>query len=619
MYSVITISDSCADGKATDTSGPHLVNLIKGSLKTDTVNYLLIPDEEELIKQSLIYACDVLKVRAVFTTGGTGFAPRDVTPEATRAVITKEAPQLTLAMTLCSLEKTKFAVLSRAVCGVRNRTLIVNFPGSKKAVGECFQSIVDVLPHVLNLLNEGEIERVRETHRKVQAEGGTVEPSPPELFVHVCPHATGKGGVDRNSPFPMVGVDEALKQVLTSIPTTDATRKQLSRVNIPPFRASIKDGYALKSIGGAGMKKVIGYISAGDAVVQTNFTIDECFKINTGAPVPVHADAVVQIEDTKLVSRENDYEKIVQILTEPPASLDIRPVGSDLRMSEEVFQYRFPIDACQRSLLAAIGEPASVLKLKVAILSTGDELLHPYDTKGTADAGTQEGKIYDSNTTMLVALVRQFGFTEDQCEIQQRVVKDDFESLKHEIESLTGTVHIIICTGGVSMGDKDFVKPVLTALNYELVFGRVNMKPGKPCTYGSSKVTKFFGLPGNPVSAFVTFHLFVLPALRHYLATINETAPHPDKLSLPKITVELMDAKYVLDPRPEYARASITSRNGKLLASITGGQISSRLKSTIDADVLLALPAGTENKPYITAGTELKALILRSDFISRYE
>ncbi|XP_053657892.1 molybdenum cofactor synthesis protein cinnamon [Anopheles marshallii] len=616
MYSVITVSDSCAAGTATDTSGPHLVELIKQSFKTDTVNYLLIADDEQLIKQSLIYACDVLKVRAVFTTGGTGFAPRDVTPEATRAIITKEAPQLTLAMTLCSMQKTKFAVLSRAVCGVRNKTLVVNFPGSKKAVGECFQSIVDVLPHVLNLLNEGEIERVRETHRKVQAEGDVQRT---EEVPHVCPHATGKGGDDRNSPFPMISVKDALQQILASIPTVQTARKQLSRVNIPPFRASIKDGYALKSIGGKGMKKVIGYVSAGDAIVQTNFTIDECFKINTGAPIPLHADAVIQIEDTKLVSRENDYERIVEILAEPTASLDIRSIGSDLRMSEEVFQYRFPIDACQRALLAAIGERVSVAKVKVAILSTGDELLHPYDAGTLGDASSLEGKIYDSNTTMLVALVRQCGFTEDQCEIQQRVVKDDFESLKTEVESLTGAVHIIICTGGVSMGDKDFVKPVLKALNYELIFGRVNMKPGKPCTYASSKVTKFFGLPGNPVSAFVTFHLFALPALRQYLATINETAPHVAKSSLPIITVELMDTKYVLDPRPEYARASIVSRNGKLLASISGGQISSRLKSTIEADVLLELPVRTETKPYITAGTQLKALVLRSDFISRYE
>ncbi|XP_053679109.1 molybdenum cofactor synthesis protein cinnamon [Anopheles nili] len=621
MYSVITISDSCATGNATDSSGPHLVELIKQSFKSNTVNYLLIPDEEDQIKQSLIYACDVLKVRAVFTTGGTGFALRDVTPEATRAVLTKEAPQLTLAMTLCSLEKTKFAVLSRAVCGVRNRTLIVNFPGSKKAVSECFQSIVDVLPHVLNLLNENEIECVRETHRKVHGSSTDEGQATTQEIPHVCPHATGKGGDDRNSPFPMIGVHEALQLILASLPNSQSTKKQFSRVNIPPFRASIKDGYAVKSDGGKGKKRVIGYVSAGDSIVQTSFANDKCFKINTGAPVPAHADAVIQIEDTLLITRlagKDNYEHIVEILSDPTPLLDIRPIGSDLRISEEVFQYRFPLDACQRALLAAIGEKVSIVKLKVAILSTGDELLHPYDASIASDGGPQEGKIYDSNTTMLVALLRQFGFSDDQCEIQQRVVKDDFESLKTEIESLTDTVHVIICSGGVSMGDKDFVKPVLKELQYELVFGRVNMKPGKPCTYASSKITKFFGLPGNPVSAFVTFHLFALPALRQYLAAINDAAPQEAKITLPAITVELLDAKYVLDPRPEYARASITSRDGKLLANITGAQISSRLKSTIEADVLIELPPRTESRTFVTAGTQLKAYILRSDFISHY-
>ncbi|XP_058059934.1 molybdenum cofactor synthesis protein cinnamon [Anopheles bellator] len=613
MFSVITVSDSCYAGSAKDSSGPHLVGLIKQSLEPVSVNYLLIPDEQETIEKSLSYACDILKARAVFTTGGTGFGPRDVTPEATRAVIAKEAPQLAMAMMLHSMQKTKFAALSRAVCGVRGRTLIVNLPGSKKAVQECFESVLDVLPHVLNLLCDAEIGRVRQTHGMEQGARKAA------VAKHICPHATGKGSDDdRNSPYPMVSADEALKLILSTLDTVEGAKCQLSRVNIPPFRASIKDGYALKSIGGKGMKKVIGYVAAGDPTARNNFTIDECFKINTGAPVPEYADAVIQIEDTKLVSRENDYEKIVEILTNPTPDLDVRAVGSDLRMSEEVFRYRFPLDASQRALLAAIGEKASIVKLKVAVLSTGDELLHPYDPSALAEAASLEGKIYDSNTTMLVALMRQFGFSDDQCEIQQLIVKDDFASLRKTIEALTNQVHIIVCTGGVSMGDKDFVKPVLKTLGYELGFGRVNIKPGKPCTFASLPSTKFFGLPGNPVSAFVTFHLFVLPALRWCLGVINKSAPQAAKCCLPIIDVELLDT-YELDPRPEYARASLRSRRGKLTASITGDQLSSKLKSTIEADALVELPARTDQQTTAKAGTLLKAYVIRSDFISQYD
>ncbi|XP_058452731.1 molybdenum cofactor synthesis protein cinnamon [Malaya genurostris] len=606
-FTVITVSDTCSNGTATDTSGPHLIDLIKNKLGGSDVNYLVIPDEIEIIKQSLIYSADVLKVSAIFTTGGTGFAPRDVTPEATRAVLTKEAPQLSLAMTLKSLEKTKFAVLSRAVCGVRNRTLITNLPGSKKAVDECFSSIADVIPHILQLLVD-DVANVKITHSNIQSG---------ESNVHICPHQTGKGGDDRNSPFPMINVNDALQTVMSAVPSQSTTKRQISRVNIPPFRASAKDGYALKSIGGKGVKRVVEYVAAGDGIIRDNINIDECYKINTGAPVPDQADAVVQIEDTKLVSSDNEVEQIIEVLSDPTPNLDIRSVGSDLRMAEEVFEYYFPLDAAQQSLLASIGERSSVEKLKVAIISTGDELIHPYEE---LDQGISlEGKIYDSNTTMLVQILKQFGFNDDQCTIEQFVVKDDYDSLRQIIENITGSVHAILCTGGVSMGDKDFVKPVLKDLGYDLKLGRVNMKPGKPFTFASKQKTKFFGLPGNPVSAFVTFHIFALPALKKYLSYINDAPCNPAKLQLPRITVELITENYELDPRPEYARASVFSRDGKLYAKITGAQISSRLKSIVDADVLLHLPPRSVTKATVTKGELLTASVLKFDFISSYD
>lgn len=119
-----------------------------------------------------------------------------------------------------------------------------------------------------------------------------------------------------------------------------------------------------------------------------------------------------------------------------------------------------------------------------------------------------------------------------------------------------------------------------------------------------------FSLPGNPVSAFVTFHIFVLPVLR-YISNWNKERCH-----LPVITVELENEYLSLDPRPEYVRASITSVNGKLMANVTGNQISSRLKSLVNADVLLHLPAQTEVRPNLVKGTPLKATVLKHDFIS---
>lgn len=263
----------------------------------------------------------MLKLNLIFTTGGTGFSQRDVTPEATRRIIQREAPQLSLAMALVSFQKTKFAALSRAVCGIRNASLIINFPGSKKAVQECFDAVRDVIPHAIEIIIGKEV-CIRETHRVVQKN----EPNAPKRALHVCPHKTGTGAADdRNSPFPMIAVDAALKIVLDSVTPYRSKYQILSPINIPEFRASIKDGYAVKANGGKGVKRVIGNISAGGSIDTVEFTSDACFKINTGAPVPHFADAIIQVEDTRVINRTEDgVEKEVELLVDPIVNLDIR-------------------------------------------------------------------------------------------------------------------------------------------------------------------------------------------------------------------------------------------------------------------------------------------------------
>lgn len=218
--------------------------------------------------------------------------------------------------------KDQICRLSRGVCGIAGRTLIVNLPGSEKAVMECFDYIKDLLPHALHLINN-DLELVRKTHEQLHS--SEVQPTP-----HICPHKTGKGdGTDRNSPYPMVPVTEALNLILSTIKPQaslpDLLKNFKSPVDLPPFRASIKDGYAMKSSGFSGSKKVIGFIAAGDSVITEEFEEDECYKINTGAAVPLKADCVVQVEDTKLVkTKKNGQEDIVEILKEPKKDLDIR-------------------------------------------------------------------------------------------------------------------------------------------------------------------------------------------------------------------------------------------------------------------------------------------------------
>ena len=150
-FSIVCVSDRCSEGVCQDKSGPLIKDLVSPLGKT--VEYIVVPDEKEEIEKALVYLCDDVKADVVLTTGGTGFAPRDVTPEATLAVIEKNAPGISEAIRMKSLSITPKAMLSRAVSGIRVRTLIINLPGSPKAVRESLEFILPVLPHAIEVLS----------------------------------------------------------------------------------------------------------------------------------------------------------------------------------------------------------------------------------------------------------------------------------------------------------------------------------------------------------------------------------------------------------------------------------------------------------------------------------
>uniref|UniRef100_A0A3B3V2Z7 Gephyrin n=1 Tax=Poecilia latipinna TaxID=48699 RepID=A0A3B3V2Z7_9TELE len=185
---ILTVSDSCFKNLAEDRSGVNLKDLVHDpSLLGGVIAaYKIVPDEIEEIKETLLEWCDEQELNLILTTGGTGFAPRDVTPEATREVIEREAPGMALAMLMGSLNVTPLGMLSRPVCGIRGKTLIINLPGSKKGSQECFQFILPALPHAIDLLREAAI-HVKSTH-------AALEPMPSLLTnTHANTHTMERG------------------------------------------------------------------------------------------------------------------------------------------------------------------------------------------------------------------------------------------------------------------------------------------------------------------------------------------------------------------------------------------------------------------------------------------
>ncbi|XP_056022350.1 gephyrin-like isoform X2 [Ostrea edulis] len=672
---ILTVSDRCYRNEATDGSSKNLISLIqeKKIIPGVVVVTKIVPDEEDQIRSTLVEWSDIRKLDVLLTTGGTGFSPRDVTPEATKSILEKEALGMTLAMLKQSLEVTPLAMLSRLVCGVRGKTLIINLPGSVKASEECLRFVSPGIPHAVSLLKD-KTEEIQTTHTDLQSRGVEI-PTPfksghaarkdhgrhvghhhdfPESredgdhdhhhhgnqhsvhhgnqnhhdhHKHGHHHHADKhrghhhhGGKDvsrvayrpRKSTYPMISVDEALNIVLQHSQTLLQEKVELKECSgrflaedvfavdpLPPFPASIKDGYAVLASDGAGNRLVVGDSTAGSVprgTVATGF----CVRINTGAPLPVGADAVVQVEDTILVREEDGgrTELEIKIMEAPTKGQDIRPVGSDIAKGEKVLQKFQKIGPSELGILATVGATTvTCYKLPVVgVMSTGNELLEPAEV-------LQEGKIRDSNRTTLISQLQEHGFPVVDLEIAE----DTTCALLLKLTDALCKCDVIVTSGGVSMGEKDLLKHVLTDLHANIHFGRVFMKPGKPTAFATidHELGKklFFGLPGNPVSAIVTCNLYVIPAL-------NKMAGNP----FPTRTIikAKVDEKVRLDPRPEYHRAVLRWEEDDPIphTTSTGNQMSSRLLSMKTANALLILPPKSESLQTIEPGSLVDAMII---------
>ncbi|MEA5114229.1 MAG: gephyrin-like molybdotransferase Glp [Geobacteraceae bacterium] len=356
--------------------------------------------------------------------------------------------------------------------------------------------------------------------------------------------------------------------------------------DIPAADNSAMDGYAFSHSGLEGnCLTVTGFIPAG--VVRTvPVQLGEAVRIMTGAPIPPGCDTVVPIEQVE------ETGGTIRLIGNVRLGSHIRRRGDDIRAGEKTFPTGTFLRPQEIGMLAAFGK--TEIKVyrnpKIGVLATGDELLEP----GTA---LIPGKIMNSNSFSIGSQVMEAGSTP----VMLGIADDDFSSIREKI--LSGLqLDLLITTGGVSVGDKDYVKEVIAELGGEILFWKVNMKPGKPVAFAIVQGKPVFALPGNPVAAMVSFEMFVRPAL---LRMMGHT-----RIFRPTIKAALAEQVTNRRDRPHLIRVLVEKRHEGYIATPTGNQCSARLSSLTLGNGLLRLMPGADLAP----GDNVEISLLDSRF-----
>jgi molybdopterin molybdotransferase len=386
----------------------------------------------------------------------------------------------------------------------------------------------------------------------------------------------------------MISIDEARAAVLTEVRPLGAEEvaiwAALGRVlaeditaagDVPSFANSAMDGFAVRSGPAGRTLRIVGESRAG-APATAAVGDDEAIRISTGAMLPAGADAVLQIE---LVSDDSDS---VTLNDEVRPGRNVRNPGDDIRAGSRVLRAGASLGPAELGVAVNAGRDAVRVarRPRVAVLATGDELVDP-------GAALGPGQIHDSNAVTLSALSAAAG-----AQVHAVRVPDERAATEQAIADALDAADVVLLSGGVSVGPHDHVKPALQANDVDEVFWRVALRPGKPTWFGvrRSDTTLVFGLPGNPVSAYVTFALFARPAL----AALQGADPAP-QLRRARLAVPIERHP----DRDECVRVRIDADGA---ATPTGPQASHILTSMLGADGLAVIPRGTGE---LAAGTEI--------------
>lgn len=364
-------------------------------------------------------------------------------------------------------------------------------------------------------------------------------------------------------------------QTLTDVETTElpnAYNRVLAKditspVNVPSYRNSAMDGFAIR---GDDLNRehyqVVAEIMAGDSYANV-VEHGQAVKIMTGAALPQGADTVIMREQASVTGETVTFGSATI-----KAGQNVRQAGEDLSIGQNVFSIGQRLSSPEIGMLASLGMNLAPVyrKLKVAIFSTGNEVQAP----GTP---ASESHIFDSNRYTLMGLLAHLG-----CEtIDLGIIEDDEQSMVNALNNASQSADVVLTSGGVSVGDADFIKSALESLG-TIEFWRINMRPGRPLAFGNINNTPIFGLPGNPVAVMVSFINFVEPALRKMQGEVNW-----NPLKVPAVATEDLRSR---QGRTEFTRGIYSFNDlGQLTVKSTGKQGSGILRSMSEANCLIEI------------------------------
>lgn len=412
----------------------------------------------------------------------------------------------------------------------------------------------------------------------------------------------------------MLKPDEAIGRILAQITPMGTERTPLlaaqgrvlqaaqsARFALPPWDNSAMDGYAVRASELPGTLPISGIMAAGVSP-DAELAVGTCMKIMTGAPVPRGADTVVMRENVEESSTGSEEGASVAIFSKAPTlGRHIRRAGEDISADSELLPAGSLLGPGELAILAAQGivDIPVCQKPRVAILSTGDELV-------PLGATPTDAQIISSNSTTLAAQVREAG----GIAIDAGIVPDTLQATVRALRSLSD-YDVLLTSGGVSVGDFDYVKEAYETIGVSMGFWKVAIKPGKPLAFGTrsmpgtSRQQLVFGLPGNPASSLVSFEIFVRPALRKLLGFAHAESP--------RITVTLGEDLEKGAGRTNFLRAKLSPSESGPVATMLRKQGSGMLRSMVSVDCLVELDADTT---HFAAGSKVPALPLRSTWQS---